>query len=147
MYLGHVISEDGIRMDSAKISAIVECPRPKTMTEIRSFHGMVNMYRKYIRHFLEISAPLTRLVKKDRRFEWNVEAERAFEELKRRMTSSPVLILPDFRKMFEVQTDVSGIVISGVLLQENRLVTYFSEKLNDARQRYCAYDLELYVVV
>ena len=63
------------------------------------------------------------------------------------MTTSPILILPDFRKMFEVQTDVSGVVIGGVLLQENRLVAYFSEKLNDVRQRYCTYDVERYVLV
>ena len=147
VYLGHIISEKGVRMDPEKIRAIVEWPRPKTVTEIRSFHGMVNVYRKYIRHFSEISAPLTRLIKKDKRFEWNSEAEKAFNELKRRMTTSPVLVLPDFRKVFEVQTDASGVAIGGVLLQENRPVAYFSEKLNDARQGYCTYDVELYAVV
>ena len=134
-------------MDPEKIRAIVDWPRPKTVTEIRSFHGMVNVYRKYIRYFSEISAPLTKLIKKDKRFEWNSEAEKAFMELKKRMTTSPVLVLPDFRKMFEVQTDASGVAIGGVLLQENRPVAYFSEKLNETRQRYCTYDVELYAVV
>ena len=108
---------------------------------------MVNVYRKYIRHFSEISAPLTKLIKKDKHFEWNKEAEKAFKELKKKMTTSPILILPDFRKMFEVQTDASGVAIGGVLLQENRPVAYFSEKLNDAPQRYCTYDVKLYAMV
>ena len=96
VYLGHIISEKRVRMDLKKIRAIVEWPRPKTVTKICSFHGMVNVYRKYIRHFLEISASLTKLIKKDKWFEWNSKAEKAFNELKWRMTTSPVLVLPNF---------------------------------------------------
>lgn len=108
---------------------------------------MVNSYLKYIQNLLEIVAPLKRLIKKDCKFEWNMDAKRAFEELNIRMTTSPVLVLPDFQRMFKVQTDARGLLVGGVLIQENRLVSYFIEKLNDARRHYCTYDLEVYVVV
>ena len=95
VYLGHIILE-GVRMDPEKIRAIVEWPRPKMVTDIRSFHNMVNVYRKYIWHFSEIAAPLTRVTKKDQKFEWNDEVERDLEELKRRMTTILVLVFLDF---------------------------------------------------
>ncbi|CAN4123908.1 unnamed protein product [Withania somnifera] len=94
-FLGHVVSTEGIRIDSQKIEAVKDWPKPTTPTEIHSFLGLAGYYRRFIEGFSSISAPLTKLTHKETRFKWNDACERSFQELKNKLTSTPVLVLPE----------------------------------------------------
>ncbi|KAL8127825.1 hypothetical protein AgCh_014668 [Apium graveolens] len=94
-FLGHVISEEVISVDPAKIEVVMDWERPKTVTEIRSFLGLAGYYRKFIQDFSKIASPLTNLMRKDIKFIWSDECEQSFSELKKRLTSAPVLALPE----------------------------------------------------
>lgn len=96
VYLGFVISKDGLKMDPKKVEAIVNWLSPKNIFEVRSFHGLASFYRKFIRNFSGICAPIIDTIKKDRQpFYWTAEAERSFQLLKKKITEKPVLKLPD----------------------------------------------------
>ena len=99
-----------------------------------------------MKDFSTIVTPMTEVLK-GKSFEWSDQAQFAFEEIKRRLTSAPVLSLPDFSKIFEVECDASGVGIGDVLSQEKRHIAYFSEKLNEAKRKYSTYDKEFYAIV
>jgi hypothetical protein len=99
IYLGFVISADKLRMDSDKVEVIKNWPSPKSIFEVRSFHGLASFYQKFIRNFSGISAPMMDTVKKRHKsFHWTEEAERSFNLLKKKITEQPILVLPDFKK-------------------------------------------------
>jgi hypothetical protein len=85
--------------------------------------------------------------KRHKSFHWTEEAEKSFNPLKKKITEQPILVLPDVRKTFQVRCDMSGFAIGAILSQDDRLITYFSEKLNEVKIRYSTYDKELYVVI
>ncbi|XP_074360797.1 uncharacterized protein LOC141701053 [Apium graveolens] len=91
----YVVSEEVISVDPAKIEVVMDWERPKTVTEIRSFLGLAGYYRKFIQDFSKIASPLTNLMRKDIKFIWSDECEQSFSELKKRLTSAPVLALPE----------------------------------------------------
>ncbi|XP_052734270.1 uncharacterized protein LOC128196752 [Vigna angularis] len=95
LFLGHVISAGEISVDPAKVQAVLQWERPKTVTEVRSFVGLAGYYRRFIEDFSRIVAPLTQLTRKDQPFVWTDRCETNFQELKRRLTSAPVLVIPD----------------------------------------------------
>ena len=101
-FLGHVVSKEGISVDPEKVKAIIEWPAPKNVHEVRSFMGLASYYRKFVENFASITRPITQLVCKDKKFEWTFECEAAFLELKKRLTSTPVLALPDSKNEFEI---------------------------------------------
>ncbi|WVZ98072.1 hypothetical protein U9M48_043553 [Paspalum notatum var. saurae] len=146
-FLGYVVTPQGIEVDSKKIDAIREWPTPTTITQIRSFLGLAGFYRRFVPNFSSIAAPLHELTKKDAPFSWGDSREVAFTTLKDKLTHAPLLQLPDFNKVFELECDASGIGIGAVLLQEGKPVAYFSEKLSGASLRYSTYDKELYALV
>nr|GEW38605.1 RNA-directed DNA polymerase [Tanacetum cinerariifolium] len=133
-------------VDDKKIQAIQDWPVPQTIQQVRSFHGLASFYRRFIKNFSTIVAPMTEITK-SKHFEWNPQAQLAFEELKRRLSSTPVLALPCFTDVFEVECDTSGGGIGAVLSQSGRLIAYFSEKFNDAKRRYSTYDKEFYAII
>ncbi|WVZ97508.1 hypothetical protein U9M48_043035 [Paspalum notatum var. saurae] len=129
-FLGYVVTPQGIEVDSSKIATIQEWPTPTTVTQIRSFLGLAGFYRRFVRDFSSIAVPLHELTKKDVPFAWSDSQEVAFSTLKDKLTHAPLLKLPNFNKVFELECDASGIGLGAVLLQEGKPVAYFSEKLS-----------------
>jgi hypothetical protein len=146
-FLGYVVTPQGIEVDSSKIAAIQEWPTPTTVTQIRSFLGPVGFYHGFVRDFSSIVAPLHELTKRDVPFTWSDSQEVAFRTLKDKLTHAPLLQLPDFNIVFELECDASGIGLGVVLLQEGKPVAYFSEKLSGASLKYSTYDKEFYALV
>ena len=101
LYLGHKINVKGVSMREEKLKAIREWPKPKTLTQLRGFLGLCSYYRRFVKNFSKIASPLTNLTKRGN-FGWNGAAQEAFEELKEKMSSCPVLAIPDFSLPFEL---------------------------------------------
>ncbi|KAL5838392.1 hypothetical protein ACOSQ3_015561 [Xanthoceras sorbifolium] len=145
-YLGHFISMNGVRVDPRKIEAMVDWPLPKDVSALRGFLGLTGYYRRFVKHYGLIAKPLTGMLKKDN-FEWTEEARLAFEDLKRAMTQTPVLALPNFDKTFEVYTDASGEGIGAVLVQEKRPLAFISKALGPMKKAWSTYAREMLAVI
>jgi hypothetical protein len=116
--------------------------------EVRSFHGLAGFYKKFIKQICGICAPMMdTMKKKNKYFNLAEEAEKSFRVLKKKIIEKPGLVLPNFGKTFQVRCDASGIAIGATLSQNNRPVAYFSEKLNDAKEKYSTYGKEFYAVI
>ncbi|XP_062099744.1 uncharacterized protein LOC133805580 [Humulus lupulus] len=146
-FLGHVISQEGITVDPAKIDSILQWERPKSVTEIRSFIGLAGYYRRFVENFSRISMPLTKLTRKNLKFVWDDSCEEAFRELKQRFTTAHVLTMFDSDEPYVVFTDAFGTGLGGVLMQNGKIVAYASRQLKSHEKNYPTHDLELAAVI
>ena len=146
MLLGYGVYFKGVFMDENKVKAIVDWPTPSSVHKVRCFHDLATFYRRFISNFSTIAAPLTNCLKQ-KSFVWIDEAQESFQLLKRKLTEAPILALPNFDKIFELNCDASGVGIGGVLSQERQPIAFFSEKLNETKLRHSTYDKEFYAIV
>ena len=146
-FQGHCIKDGKLMMDESKIKAIQEWDPPTKVPELRSFLGLVNYYRRFIKGYSSRAAPLTDLLKKSKAWTWDEKCQQAFEDLKKAMTEEPVLALPDHTKVFEVHTDASDFAIGGVLMQEKHPIAFESRKLNDTKRRYTVQEKEMTAII
>jgi len=147
VFLGYVVTKEEIKVDSQKVKAIMEGSRPTNVTEIRSFLGLAGYYRRFIKDFLKMASPLTNLLKKANKFEWTEKYERAFQELRQRLTTAPILTLPGEGKEYTIYSDASKNGLGYVLMQEDKIVAYASRQLKPYEKNYPTRDLELAPVV
>nr|AAV31274.1 putative polyprotein [Oryza sativa Japonica Group]AAV31378.1 putative polyprotein [Oryza sativa Japonica Group] len=146
-FLGHVISAGGVAVDPSNVESVTNWKQPKTVSEIRSFLGLAGYYRRFIENFSKIAKPMTRLLQKDVKYKWSEECEQSFQELKNRLISAPILILPDPKKGFQVYCDASKLGLGCVLMQDGKVVAYASRQLRPHEKNYPTHDLELAAVV
>ena len=153
-YLGHRICLDGISPDPAKIEAIINFPRPDTVTKLRAFLGLASFYRRFIKGFAGIAQPLHALLKKgaDVCSDWKEVHDAAIEELKEKLTSAPVLVYDDGESEVELFTDASSKGIGAVLQLKGegsgaRPVTFISRRLTPAEEKYHVNELECLALV
>ena len=140
IFLGFNVSVHGVEVDEEKIKAGHEWKPPQNVSQVRSFLGLAGFYRMFVKDFSTIAAPMNELTKKETPFKWGEAQDKFFQALKDRLTSAPLLSLPDFGKTFEIECDASGVGIGGVLMQEGKPIAYFSEKLNGPTLNYSVYD-------
>ncbi|GKA75983.1 putative reverse transcriptase domain-containing protein [Tanacetum coccineum] len=146
-FLGHVIDSEGIHVDPAKIESIKDWASPKTPTEIRQFLGLAGYYRRFIKGFSKIARPMTKLTQKSIKFDWGEKAEAAFQLLKQKLCSAPILALPEGSENFVVYCDASHKGLGAVLMQKEKVIAYASRQLRVHEKNYTTHDLELGAVV
>ena len=152
-YLGHIVSENGIETNSKKIEAIVKWPQPQTVTQMHSFLGFCNYYRKFIHRYAQIAKPLYKLISGDQtktkqaKLFWDEKCEQASKALKDICSHTPVLAYADYTKLFQVHTDASELGLGAVLYQEQddgttRVIAFASRSLSNSEQKYHSSKLE-----
>ena len=125
-FLGHVVSASGVSIYPKKIEAIMSWEIPKSVFEIYSFFGLAEYYRRFIEDLSRLVAPMTRLTRNEVKFEWNDSCEKAFQELKRRLTSTLILIVPERGQKYTMYCDASKDGLRCVLMQSGRVLAYNS---------------------
>ncbi|GJY47028.1 putative reverse transcriptase domain-containing protein [Tanacetum coccineum] len=146
-FLGHVIDSEGIHVDPAKIESIKDWTSPKSPTEIRQFLGLAGYYRRFIEGFSKIAKPMTKLTQKKVKFVWGDKQEAAFQLLKQKLCSAPILALPEGSEDFIAYCDASKKGLGAVLMQREKVIAYASRQLKIHEKNYTTHDLELGAVV
>ena len=153
LYLGHAVSEDGIRTDPKKIEAVLQLPIPVTVTDVRSFLGLTNYYRRFLKGYSKITRPLTDLISKENADKkkapvvWTSVCQEAFDQLKKLCTEAPVLAYPDFTKPFKLHIDACDKGLGAILYQDQadgkeKPISFASRSLNKVESNYPAHKLE-----
>nr|GEW08813.1 putative reverse transcriptase domain-containing protein [Tanacetum cinerariifolium] len=146
-FLGHVINSQGIHVDPTKIESVKDCASPKSPIEIRQFLGLAGYYQRFIEGFLKITKPMTKLTQKKVKFKWGDKQEAAFQLLKQKLCSAPILDLPEGSEDFIVYYDASNKGLGAMLMQREKVISYASRQLKIHEKNYTTYDLELGAVV
>ena len=141
------MSTSGLSVDPEKVEAVMSWERPKSVFEIRSLLGLAGYYRRFIEDFSRLEPPVMRLTRKEVKFEWDDRCEEAFQELKRSLTSAPILIGLDKGQRYTVYYNASRAGLGCVLMQSGRVVAYGSRQLKNHEQNYSTHDMELAAVV
>jgi RNase H-like domain found in reverse transcriptase/Reverse transcriptase (RNA-dependent DNA polymerase)/Integrase zinc binding domain len=148
-YLGMIIEEGKISMDTVKLGGIRDWPVPTMLKQTRSFLGFGNFYRKFISHYSELAQPLNNLMKKDKKFEWTTDCQRAFDTMKKPFMEEPVLLMPDQSKPFQIESDALK-VATGAVLNSNgdrHPVAFLSKTFFETERKYKIYDRELLGII
>jgi hypothetical protein len=146
-YLGHIISKGGISVDLSNVQDVLNWNAPTSVSDIRSFLGMARYYQRFIEGFSKISKPMTELLEKDKKFECMLAYEASFHELKKRLMTALILVMPDIEKLFSIYCDAPGQGLGCVLMQDGHMVAYASRQLRKHEVHYLTHDLVLAVVV
>lgn len=150
-YLGHIITDKGVKPDPKTTECVAKFPIPKNQKDVKSFLGLAGYYRRFIKNFSQLTKPLTNLLKKDTEFEWNDLCQNAFTETKQLLVNKPILQYPDFSRPFIVTTDASNVAIGAILSQgnigEDLPIAYISRTLNKAEKNYNTTEKELLAIV
>lgn len=150
-YLGYVIDRDGLHVDPDKVKAILDFPQPRTVRQVRRFLGLASWYRRFVPHFASASAPLSDLLKKNKKWSWTDDQEKAFRELKDVLVSAPVLTCPDFSRPFILQTDSSSIGLGAILSQVfedgEKPIAYASRSLTKNERNFSVTEQECLAVL
>ncbi len=151
IYLGYQIDRHGLRTVQSKVDAVRNFPVPTSVEKVRSYLGLTGYYRQFISGYADIAHPLTSLLKQDAKFHWGPEQQNPFETLKVKLTSVPVLILPDYTREFILCTDASDIGLGGILMQERngkpQPITYASRLYTSAERKYSITERETLAVI
>ena len=150
-FLGYEVSAYGRKSNEDQVRAVKEWPAPSNRKELEKFLGFANYLRRFVKEFAEVCIPLHKLLRKDTPFTWSTKAQKAFEELKRVITSAPVLMHVQPREPIWIETDASDFALGGVLLQKDkqgelRPCAFYSRSLRDAEKNYCTYEKELLAI-
>jgi hypothetical protein len=146
-FFGHIISAGGIFVDPSKVKDVLSWNKLQNVSEVRSFPGLTGYYRRFIKGFSKISKPMTELLTKGKTFEWMPRCEASFQELKKWLTTAPVLTMPDMERPFFIYCDASRQGLGCVLMQDGHVVAYASRQLRKHEEKYLTHDLELAAVV
>ena len=147
MFLGHVVGQNGLRVDPKKVSVVRDWPVPQNRLQVQSFLGFANYFRKFMVDSAALVHPLRHLCKDSVKFVWTKECQEAFDEVKDALCTAPVLVLPDLSRRFEVVCDACGVGVGAVLLQDGKPVAFEGKSLSDAEKRYHVGEQELLAVV
>jgi hypothetical protein len=146
-FLGHVISAGGVSVDPDKVQDVLSWMPPTNVSEIHNFHGLVGYYCRFIQDFSKLAKPMTQLLEKGKTFKWARNYQPNFEELKKRLTTTSILTLPDISKKFDICCDASRQGLGCVMMQDGQVVSYASRQLRKHEENYPTHDFELAVVV
>jgi len=151
-FLGVVIGPKGVEMQKEKVEGVLNWPAPRNIKEVQKFLGLANYYRRFIKDFARIAAPLHMLVRKEQKWKWKKEQEEAFEKLKTGFITESVLAIPDIDREIRVEADASDYATGGVLSTKCedgkwRPVVFISKLLNTTEQNYEIHDKEMLAVI
>jgi hypothetical protein len=139
--LGHIVCKKGLLVDPAKIAVIVNLPLGKIVCQLRATLGHTGYYRKFIKGYAQITAPMEKLLRKDTHFQWNEECQRGLETLREKMVTAPIIVFLDWEKIFHVHVDASAIALGSILTHPgarelDHLIAFASRKLSESEKNY-----------
>jgi hypothetical protein len=148
-YLGYIVGRGGVRPDPKKVQVVHEWPVPKTAHDVRSFLGLTQYFRRFIKDYSLVAAPLQALLQKKSTCQWNDQCQQAFERLKQALLTAPVLSMPDFDRPYELEvwTDASNTAVGAVLMQNGHPIAYESRKFSSAERNYNTTDREMLAII
>jgi hypothetical protein len=146
-FLGHILTAEGIEVDPSKVEVVSKWKQPSNVSEVRSFLGMVGYYRCFIKGFSSIARPMIELLKKDNKFVSTLKCAESFQVIKKKLTTAPVLTLPDIHQSFVIFCDATRQGFGCILMQNERVIAYASFLLKPHEQNYPTHDLELAAIV
>jgi hypothetical protein len=147
VYLGHIIGGEQLKIDPSQIYLIVNWPEPKSVAKVRTFLGAVQYWRRFLLNFSFIASPLHSLTSVKNTFQWEGKKHKAFDTLKRKISTAPVLALSNLQHPFEIETDANVYTMGAILMQYHNPIYYHFENFNEVVVNYRTYDKELYALV